>query len=114
MFEKFPLIPEQASTYATRFDLLFWAQVAFTVAMSMLIFSVIFFFALRYRRRAKDDAGVPIHGNLQLEVAWTAVPFFISVALLVWSVNLFLSYARPPADTLEILEGEMILKGTRK
>jgi cytochrome c oxidase subunit 2 len=102
MFEKFPLIPDQASTYATRFDLLFWAQAAFTIAMTMLIFSVIFFFAIRYRRRTKDQMGMPIHGNLQLEVAWTAIPFFISVGLLVWSVNLFLSYARPPADTLAI------------
>jgi cytochrome c oxidase subunit 2 len=102
MFDKFPLLPEQASTYAERFDLLFLAQVAFTVAMSTLIFLIIFFFILRYRRRKEGEAGVPIHGNLQLEILWTAVPFFISVGLLVWSVNLFLNYARPPADGLEI------------
>ena len=102
MFDKFPLLPEQASTYAEKFDLLFWAQVAFTIAMSTLIFLVIFFFIVRYRRRKDGEAGVPIHGNLQLEILWTAIPFFIAIGLLVWSVNLFLSYARPPADGLEI------------
>ena len=40
MFEKFPLLPEQASTYAEKLDWLFWAQTGFTFALSLLIFAV--------------------------------------------------------------------------
>lgn len=102
MFEKFPLLPEQASTYAAQYDLLWWAQVAFTVGMSALIFAVIFFFIVRYRRRSPSEAGSPIHGNIFLELIWTAIPFGIAVVLLIWSVSLFLNYARPPEDALNI------------
>jgi len=102
MFEKFPLIPEQASTYAAHYDLLWWAQIAFTVGMSVLVAAIILFLLLRYRRRSEDETGAAIHGSTMLEIAWTAVPFGIAVMLLVWSVTLFLNYARPPEDALNI------------
>lgn len=102
MFEKFPLLPEQASTYAEKLDLLFWAQTAFTFVLSLAIFAIITFFAIRFRRRWEGQVSAPIFGNLRLEIIWTAIPFGIAMMLLVWSVSLFLSYARPPADALEI------------
>ena len=97
MFKDFPLIPEQASTYAAKLDLLFWAQTAFTLGLSLLIFIVIFFFTVRYRR-SKSPKATPIHGHVGLEILWTAIPFAISVVLLVWSVSLFVTNARPPTD----------------
>jgi cytochrome c oxidase subunit 2 len=102
MFEKFRLLPEQASTYAAHYDLLWWAQIAFTIGMSMIVALVIFALLFRYRRRSEDETGEAIHGNTLLEIGWTAVPFGIAVILLVWSVSLFLNYARPPEDALNI------------
>lgn len=102
MWESFPLIPEQASTYATKVDALYYSLVAFSVFFSVLIFLLIFFFAVRYRRRSPDEVPEVTHGDLRLEVAWTVIPFGIAVVLLVWGVNLYLEQARPPADALEI------------
>jgi cytochrome c oxidase subunit 2 len=102
MFEKFPLLPEQASTYAEKLDWLLWAQTGFTIVLSALIFAVITFLAIRYRRRWEGDVATPILGNLKLEILWTVIPFGIAMCLLVWSVSLFLSSSRPPADTLDI------------
>lgn len=102
MFEKFPLLPEQASSYAEKMDRLFWAQTAFTFVLSLLIFVIITFFAIRFRRRWEGQIAAPIFGSLRLEIIWTVIPFGIAMMLLVWSVSLFLSYARPPADALEI------------
>jgi len=35
---------------------------------------LVVYFAVKYRRRAKDETASRIHGNLKLEIAWTSSP----------------------------------------
>lgn len=102
MWERFPLLPEQASTYAEKVDALYYSLVAFSVFFSVLIFLLILFFAVRYRSRSNRRVATPLHGNLTLEVVWSVIPFLIAATLLVWAVNLYVAQARPPPDALEI------------
>jgi cytochrome c oxidase subunit 2 len=101
MWERFPLIPEQASTFAPKVDLLFYSLVVFGAFFSLLVFSLILIFAIRFRRR-KGRAASSSAGDLRLEIIWTAIPFFISIGLLVWGVHLYVAQERPPKDALEI------------
>jgi len=45
---------------------------------------------VKYRRRKGDDTdGLPVEGNLPLEVFWTAIPTIIVVGLGIYSVDVF-------------------------
>jgi cytochrome c oxidase subunit 2 len=96
------LLPQQASTMAGRVDALYFFLVALTAFFTILISGAVVYFALKYRRQAKDEAGVPIHGSLLLEATWTGIPLLIVLFIFGWSASIFFSMARPPADTLDI------------
>jgi cytochrome c oxidase subunit 2 len=102
MWKEFALLPERASTIAEKIDALYFSLVAFSVFFSVLVFLLIFYFAVRYRKRPAGEPAAAVHGHLRLEIVWTAIPFLIAVVLLVWGVDLYLVYARPPAEALPI------------
>jgi cytochrome c oxidase subunit 2 len=67
-----------------------------------LIFVLIFYFAIKYRRRSEDEVPVQIEGNLPLEVTWTAIPAAICAVMFVWASTLFVRYSRPPKASREV------------
>ena len=87
---------------AGRVDALYFFLVALTAFFTIMISAVVIYFAIKYRRSGKDDAGVPIHGGMWLEATWTAIPLLIVLFIFGWSASIFFSMARPPADTLDI------------
>jgi cytochrome c oxidase subunit 2 len=87
---------------AGRVDALYFFLVALTAFFTIMISAVVIYFAIKYRRTGKDEAGVPIHGGLWLEATWTAIPLLIVLFIFGWSASIFFSMARPPADTLDI------------
>jgi len=96
------LLPQQASTMAGRVDALYFFLVALTAFFTIVISAVVVYFALKYRRKQKEEAGLPIHGSLWLEVTWTAIPLLIVLFIFGWSASIFFDMARPPADTIDI------------
>jgi cytochrome c oxidase subunit II len=102
MWYGFPLHPRQASTVAVGWDHLFYFLTAIAVFFSVLIFATIFYFAIKYRRRSKDEIPPPTTENLPLEVTWTLIPCGICVVLFVWASSLFMRDSRPPAASTEI------------
>jgi len=97
-----PLFPERASTMAYRVDNLYFFLLAITAFFALLIAGLIVFFAVRYRRRAPDAVGERIHGNLVLELAWTAIPLVIVMVIFVWSTSVYFAMAKAPDETLNI------------
>ena len=97
-----PLFPIGASTMASRVDALYLFLVALALFFSVLIAGLIVFFAIRFRRRSRDEIGVPSTGGLALEITWTVIPLFIVLFIFVWGAVVFFAMARPPADTLNI------------
>jgi cytochrome c oxidase subunit 2 len=102
MWFGFPLRPEQASTIAQGIDELYYFLTAVTLFFTIIIFAAIFYFALRYRRKAKDEVPGAIEGSLPLEILWSAVPLVLVVIIFVWSSSLFISNSRPPEASTEI------------
>ena len=98
----FPFHPPQASTISVQWDYLFFFLTAIAIFFTVLIFATIFYLAVKYRRRSKDE--IPPHtvNNLPLEITWTGIPVLICVVLYVWSSSLFMRDSRPPAASSEI------------
>ncbi|HYM24245.1 MAG TPA: cytochrome c oxidase subunit II, partial [Vicinamibacterales bacterium] len=87
---------------AYRVDALYFFLLAITVFFAVLIAGLIVYFAVRFRRRAKDAIGEQIHGNLMLELTWTAIPLLITMVIFVWGASVYFAMARPPEETLNI------------
>ena len=102
MWTDFPLFPESASSISDGVDLLFWILVAVTLLFSTLIFVVIFYFAIKYRRQRPDEIPRPILGSLKLEVFWSVTPGVIALALFGWGTYIYFRNADPPAGATEM------------
>src|SRR5260370_14505997 len=102
MLSDLPLFPELASTGAARVDALFLFLLAVSVFFAMLIFSLVLYFAVKYRRRSEAEQPRPILGDVRLELLWTVIPLGLTMIMFVWGANLYFTMASPPADALEI------------
>jgi cytochrome c oxidase subunit 2 len=97
-----PLFPERASTIANEVDALYFFLVGLSVVMSVLIATLVVGFAVKFHRRHKDDVGAQVHGGLVLELAWTFVPFLITLVIFFWGAKVYFVMASPPEETLNI------------
>jgi len=102
MFTNFPFFPEQASAQAAQVDGIYFFMLAVTAFFSLLIAGLVVLFAIKYRRRHKDEVGADIHGSLALELLWTIIPFMITMVMFVWGVKVFFNIYRPPAGAMEV------------
>ena len=89
MWRAFPIQPDQASTIARGVDHLYYFLTGVTLFFTAVIFLTIFYFAIKYRRRSQDEKPPLIHGSLRLEIAWTVIPFLITVVIFIWSASLY-------------------------
>jgi cytochrome c oxidase subunit 2 len=97
-----PFFPEQASTYASRVDGLFIFLVGVSVFFAGLIFFLVLFFAIRYRRRSTTEQPRQILGDLRLEVLWTAIPLGLTMVMFAWGASLYFTAATPPGNATDI------------
>lgn len=97
-----PLQPPAASSIAESVDHLYMFLTGITAFFSILIFSIIFYFMVKYRRRSEDEIPPETHTSMVLELTWTIIPSLICVVLFVWASALYVRNARPPAASTEI------------
>jgi len=102
MGAELPLFPVQASTMAGRVDALYAFLIAVSVFFGLLIAVTLISFAIRYRRRSRDERPPLIHGSVALEVAWTAIPLGIVMVIFLWGADLFFAMARVPPAPMEV------------
>jgi cytochrome c oxidase subunit 2 len=97
-----PLFPERASTIAGEVDALYFFLVGLSVVMAVLIATLVVAFAIKFHRRHPDQVGSQVHGGLMLELAWTVVPFLITLVIFFWGAKVYFVMASPPPETLNI------------
>jgi cytochrome c oxidase subunit II len=97
-----PLFPQRASTMAGRVDALYFFLIGVSIFFSVLIAGLIVYFAVKYRRRSPDEVGRAIRGGLPLEIAWTVVPFLITMVMFLWGASIFFAQRRPPDEAINI------------
>lgn len=98
-----PLFPEQASTFAPQVDYLYFFALALTAFFTLLIFGGVIYLFIRYRRRAENEVGHPIHGSLTLEIVWSVIPLIIVMFLFAWGAKVFMVGMDKPDDAKEYL-----------
>lgn len=77
-----PWLPDQVTREREGIDLTFWLATWICIAIFAIVVAVIAYAVLKFRADPDDDSdGPPIHGHTGLEIAWTAVPFVLVVAL---------------------------------
>ena len=101
MHSKLPLFPEQASTLAAQVDLLYFFLIGISLFFGLLIATLLVVFAVRFRRR---PGNVPeqIHGSTALELAWSIIPFGLTMIIFVWGAVLYFQMSRPPDNAHEV------------
>jgi len=97
-----PIQPPAASSIAEGVDKLYFVLSGITVFFTVLIFSIIFVFMIKYRRRSEDELTVETHTPLIVELTWTIIPSLICAVLFVWSAALYVRNARPPQSSTEV------------
>src|ERR671913_832190 len=102
MFTNFPFFPQQASAQAGQVDAIYFFMLAVTAFFSILIAGLVVLFAIKYRRRHRDEVGHAIHGSLALEMLWTIIPLGIVMVMFGWGAKVFFELYRAPAGAMEI------------
>jgi cytochrome c oxidase subunit 2 len=97
-----PIFPERASTVAEGVDQLHYFLTALTLFFTFVIFTIIFYFMVRYRRRSEDEQPPETHTHMALELTWTIVPTLLSAVIFVWGSSLYFRNSRAPNASMEI------------
>jgi cytochrome c oxidase subunit 2 len=95
-----------ASTPATTIYGLSLFVLAVTGTIFVVVFGMLFYAAVKFRRRPGDDRREPlqIYGSDQLELAWTVIPVLIVIVLFLTSARVIhaVQDARRPPGTIEV------------
>ncbi len=102
MGTRFPLFPVQASTISYTVDHLLYFLLAVSVFFTVLVFGAIFVFAIKFRRRSDAEVPAPQPSPLGLEIAWTVIPFGLTMIMFTWGASTFFKESRPPDNALQI------------
>ena len=98
-----PLVPPSASSFAGSLDALFYALLAFSLALGTFLTCLVVGYAIKYRRGSPASRTGQRARNLWLEVAWTGASLIVAFALFAWGANLYMERFRPPADALHMI-----------
>lgn len=79
---RFQWLPTSASEEFDRIQDVYWFATVMSIAIFSLVTAVVVYSVWKWRVPRDDDRdGPPIHGNTGLEIAWTAVPALLVIAL---------------------------------
>src|ERR1700726_3814305 len=80
---------------------------AVTAAIFVVVFALLTYSVVKFRKRANDDGREPpqVYGSNQVEVAWTVIPILIVVALFMATARVIadIQKASPPANDIEVV-----------
>lgn len=84
------LLPLAATNNAADVDTLFNVMLTISIGLFLLVQGLIVISAIKFRRRSGDESdGPPIHGNIPLEILWTAIPAVLVMGISVYSFQIY-------------------------
>jgi len=86
---------------AWQVDALYIYLVLVAAVMTLLIFTAVAIFAVKYRVRPGQKAH-QIEGSIVLEIGWSIIPFGVMLTFFVWGAVLFFKERTPPASATEV------------
>lgn len=86
------LLPTAASVEAANIDRLFNVMVAIATGLFLLVQGALLYSLFAFRKRKGDESDAkPVHGNVPLELVWTAIPSVIVLWLAIYSFDVYKS-----------------------
>jgi len=102
--DRFPqtsLVPQ--SDYAEAIDRLQWLTIYMGVGVGIIVFALLAYILVRFRHQPGAPPPKPVHGNTQLELAWTLIPAILIAIIAVPTVRtIFITQAEAPPGSLPI------------
>jgi cytochrome c oxidase subunit II len=95
------MIAPQASTAAGRVDSVFLFIFVLCAVFLVLITTLLIYFAIRYNKK-RHPKGEDIEGNTWLEIAWTAIPTALFLAMFVFGWTNFRYMREVPREAMVI------------
>jgi cytochrome c oxidase subunit 2 len=90
------------SSYGGDIDLLFIGLLAISLGVALLLFILLFVFAIRYRAGSKADRSHPVRKTWYWEIGWTTLTLLGFLGLFVWGASLYLDVYRDTPDAMPI------------
>lgn len=98
-----PWLPDQSSKEAERIDFVFWFVTAICIGIFAVVAAISVYSLVKFRAKPDDDSdGPPIHGHTGIEIAWTAIPLVLVIAMIVVSSVALAQNDRVPDDALRV------------
>jgi len=109
-----PFQPEQASSIARRWTICIFSSRGHSV-FTIVIFSIIFYFMLKYRRRSPDERPKAIEG-LAARSPVDGIPHFDVAAIFVWGSSLYSKFGAAARSDGNIVTGKQFMwrRSTRR
>jgi cytochrome c oxidase subunit 2 len=99
----FQWLPESASEEFDRIQAIYWFATWMSVVIFAVVAAVVVYSVWKWRVPPDDDLeGPPIHGHTGLEIAWTAVPAILVIALGIVSAVVLSRNAEEKDGALEV------------
>jgi cytochrome c oxidase subunit 2 len=99
----FQWLPESASEEFDRIQDIYWFATWMSVVIFAIVGAVVVYSVWKWRVPPDDDAeGPPIHGHTGLEIAWTAVPAILVIALGIVSAVVMSKNGETKEDALQV------------
>jgi cytochrome c oxidase subunit 2 len=99
----FQWLPTSASEEFDRIQDVYWFATAIAIAIFALVTAVVVFSVWKWHVPLDDDAdGPPIHGHTGLEIAWTAVPAVLVIAIGIVSAVVLAKNGEAGSKPLEV------------
>ncbi len=92
--------PQVASTIAPSVDKLFFFLVALTIFFTVVLYGLIIYFSVKFRRKEENEIGRDFQ-SLALEISWTVAPIFLVLFIFYWGVKVYFMQVVPPEDSIE-------------
>lgn len=102
MHKEFRLFPEQASSIASRVDMVYLFLVLISAFFTILIAGTILWFAIKYRRGSKADRSRRPSHPVVLETIWILGPSALTLVMFFWGADVFLLQMNAPPGATEI------------
>jgi cytochrome c oxidase subunit II len=84
------LLPMAASDNVAAVDNLFNTMLTISIALFLLVQGLIIIAAIKFRKKPGDETdGPPIHGNIPLEILWTAIPAVLVLGVSIYSYQVY-------------------------
>ena len=101
MWKNFPLFPDRATELAGEVDQLTFVFLAIALFFSLLVATLVIYFAIRYRRRSAGEIGETEETGIWLEIVWSVIPLVILLSMFFWGAKIYIKAYRPPSDAVE-------------